>query len=379
MRILTIGHSYVVRQNRSLARAIADAGGGNVELTCAAPETYPGDLRVIACEAAAPGEPELITIPVVGGRSQGAHTLWYSKLKKRLPATRWDLVHVWEEPFTLPGWQIARAFADHCPVVISTFQNIVKRYPPPFNYFDRDTLGRSAAWIALSQSVHDCLRQREYYRRRPSRILPMGTDADHFCPSPERRRTKRAQLCWEESDPVVGYLGRFVEEKGINVLLAALESVQGPWRALFVGGGPMEERLRRWGQNWPGRVVVQTGVVHDEVPGFLNAMDILCAPSLTTAHWREQFGRMLIEAMACGVAVIGSDSGEIPNVLAGAGRVVHEGDAAALATAIEELLDKPEERARLALLGRRAVEEKYSWTRVGQRNLEFFRQLGGGE
>ena len=110
---------------------------------------------------------------------------------------------------------------------------------------------------------------------------------------------------------------------------------------MFVGGGPLEGYLRDWGRHFGDRVRVVTGVEHDRVPAHLNAMDVLCAPSQTTARWREVFGRMAIEAFACGVPVIGSDSGEIPRVVADAGVIVREGDVEDLSRAIERFLNDP--------------------------------------
>ena len=95
---------------------------------------------------------------------------------------------------------------------------------------------------------------------------------------------------------------------------------------LWVGGGVMEGRIREWGSRHGDRVRVVTGVPHAAVPGSLAAMDVLAAPSQTTPRWKEQFGRMLLEAMGTGVPVIASDSGEIPHVVADAGRVVPEAD-----------------------------------------------------
>ncbi len=128
---------------------------------------------------------------------------------------------------------------------------------------------------------------------------------------------------------MIGYLGRFVEEKGIDVLTTALGRIQNGWRALLVGGGPNQAQLESWAADSRDRARVVTGVAHDQVPAHLAAMDVLVAPSLTTPRWREQFGRMLTEAMACGVPVVASDSGEIPHVVGGAGIITPEGDTAA--------------------------------------------------
>src|SRR4029078_3755784 len=140
-----------------------------------------------------------------------------------------------------------------------------------------------------------------------------------------------------------------------------LERVRGPWHALFVGGGSLqhepqgfaaacpggariEQRARHRGVRAPacaGRVHIENGVPHSDVPAWLNAMTILCAPSRTTPIWKEQFGRMLIEAMACGVPAFASESGEMPAVVHDAGRVLPEGDPEAWAIAIDHHLRDP--------------------------------------
>jgi glycosyltransferase involved in cell wall biosynthesis len=114
------------------------------------------------------------------------------------------------------------------------------------------------------------------------------------------------------------------------------------------------------------------------VPQWLNAMDMLCAPSLTSGRWREQFGRMLIEAFACGVPVVASSSGEIPFVVGDAGLVVPEGDALRWREAIGSLLVDESARRRLAERGRRRAVAEYDWTSVADRHAAFFDELLSG-
>ena len=118
-----------------------------------------------------------------------------------------------------------------------------------------------------------------------------------------------------------------------------------------------------------------TNVKHDAVPTYLNAMDVLCAPSQSTAHWREQFGRMLIEAMACGVPVIATRSGEIPHVIEGTGILVDEHDEQALTDAIAKLLDDEGLRRTLAERALCRVREQFAWPVVARAHLEFFEEL----
>jgi glycosyltransferase involved in cell wall biosynthesis len=107
-------------------------------------------------------------------------------------------------------------------------------------------------------------------------------------------------------------------------------------------------------------------------------MDMLCAPSQTTAAWREQFGRMLIEAFASGVAVIASTSGEIPHVVGDAALLVPEDDAAQWQRAIEMLTMEPARRCELARRGRARAESVYGWPLVARQHLDFFERVIAG-
>jgi glycosyltransferase involved in cell wall biosynthesis len=104
-------------------------------------------------------------------------------------------------------------------------------------------------------------------------------------------------------------------------------------------------------------------------------MDILCAPSQTTGHWREQFGRMLVEGFACGLAVIGSSSGEIPHVVCDAGIILPEDDAPAWTGAIANLLDNAPLRRDLGAGGLNRARELYAWPVVARQYLDFFDEL----
>jgi glycosyltransferase involved in cell wall biosynthesis len=133
--------------------------------------------------------------------------------------------------------------------------------------------------------------------------------------------------------------------------------------------------LHAWARQHGGQVAIETTVPHEDVPRWLNAMDVLCAPSLTTPRWREQFGRMLIEAFACGVPVIASDSGEIPYVVGDAGLIVAERDAAAWTRALERVCADPSLRGDLSARGRRRAVSLYDWSVVARQHSAFFRQL----
>ncbi len=185
----------------------------------------------------------------------------------------------------------------------------------------------------------------------------------------------RRELGWSEHAKVVGFLGRFVPQKGVADLCAALDRMQSPWHALFVGGGELLPDLERFADRHRGRVRVVTAVGHSDVPRWLSAMTILCAPSRTTEKWREQFGRMLIEAMSCGVPVVAFDSGEIPHVVGDAGRVVPEGDVAPLADALDALIDDSVAHAACAAAAVDRARSRFAWPVVARQHLDFFDAL----
>jgi glycosyltransferase involved in cell wall biosynthesis len=371
-RLLTLGHSYVVGTNRRLAQAMARAGAGEWEVTAAAPASFPGDLGPISLQLE-PGE----RVEAVSVHGAGRiHTMRYGPALRELLRQDWDVVHCWEEPFILAGAQVAAWTPRRAKLVFATFQNLPKRYPPPFGWTERYAMRRADGWIAFGQLVERVLGTRGIYGRRPHRVIPPGVDTELFRPDREAGVRARASLGWMDADPpVVGYLGRFVPEKGIETLMRALEACTQPWRALFVGGGQMEGEVRAWAARHGDRVRIATGVAHDAVPGYLNAMDLLCAPSRTTRRWHEQLGRMLTEAMACGVPVVGSDSGEIPFVIADAGLIAPEDDIAAWTRALAALLAAPSRRADLATRGHARVRDEFALDVVARQHLDFFSHL----
>jgi glycosyltransferase involved in cell wall biosynthesis len=371
-RLITIGHSYVVAENRRLAHEMAIAGRGRWRVTAVAPTAYRGDLRRIALEPIA--NEACAVVPLCVRFNRVPHLMWYAGLSDAFSAGA-DIVHCWEEPYVLAASQVARHAPPSALLVYATFQNLAKSYPPPLAGFERDSLSRAAGWIAFGRTVEETLGMRDGYGRIPHRVIPPGVDVARFAPDAASGRAVRRQIGWPEDALVVGYLGRFTPEKGLQDLCAALDRLTSPWHALFVGGGALQDELERLRDRHPGRVHVANGVDHADVPRWLNAMTVLSAPSRTTASWREQFGRMLIEAMSCGVPVVATTSGEMPNVVGDAARLVAEQDPAALAAALDALLGDPSAREHLSAAGVARARERFAWPVVARQHLDFFDAL----
>ena len=397
-KLLSIGHSYVVTLNRRLVNEIARLGHLEWEVTAVAPSFLHGDLRPMHLEADPKEICRLEAVPTY--LSQRIHIMTYGWRLKEIMQQGWDLVHCWEEPYILVGAQVACWMPKNTPLIYRTAQNrsrsnnhfsqwlynkppLVyfssqshsKIYPPPFNWIEQYAMSRAAGWICSGQTVAETLKSRQGYSL-PMRLIPLGVDINYFYPNPDAGLQIRRFLAWsEQGTPVIGYLGRLVPEKGLDLLMQVLDNLQTPWRGLFVGTGPMEAPLRAWAKRYPARVRICTNVKHSQVPQYLNAMDVLCAPSQTRCNWREQFGRMLIEAFACGVPVIGSDSGEIPYVIQDAGVVVGENDVQGWVQALSDLLNSPSRRQELVAKGLHRAHTIYAWSVVARQHLEFFTEL----
>ncbi len=372
-RLLSIAHSYVVSMNRRLVHELAKADGQRWEVTAVAPSYFAGsnDLRAVTLEAA-PDEPCRL-VPVPAYLTSRIHVFFYGWRLRALLAEPWDLVHCWEEPYILVGGQVAWWSRTGTPLVFRTAQSLNKKYPVPFRWIERYAMERAAGWICSGQLVADNLNARPGYGNRPMALIPLGVDVNCFRPNAEAGAAIRRQLGWSEAGPaVVGYLGRFAPEKGLDVMQSALDGLTVPWRALFVGAGPGEASLRAWANKHGDKVRICNDVVHDRVPAYLNAMDVMCAPSQTMPFWKEQFGRMIVEAFASRVAFIGSDSGEIPNVVRDTGVVVGEKDVAGWTRAIADLLEDGARRADLAARGLQRAHEEFAWPIVARRYLSFF-------
>jgi phosphatidylinositol alpha-1,6-mannosyltransferase len=372
-RLLTVGHSYVIGVNRRLAHELGRVGGAAWEVTCVAPAKYRAD-HGWARFAALPHEP-VRALGVRAYATRSPHLFGYGGELRSLLRDRWDAVFAWEEPYVVSGAQLAAWTPRPSVFSFLTFQNIRKRFPPPFSWLERYTLERSDGWFYSGHSVYEVQRNAPGYRDRAGRLGPLGVDLELFKPDRDARRRVRETLGFsDDGPPVIGFVGRFVPEKGLRFLMRVLDCLRPAWRALFLGGGVLDGEIRTWAERHAGRVRV-VSAPHDRVPEYVNAFDLMCAPSETARHWREQFGRMLIEAFACAIPVIGSDSGEIPYVIGDAGLVAPEGDEQAWISALERLLTETDARREFGARGLERATKVYAWPKVARGYLDFFEEL----
>jgi len=365
MRVLMVSKACIVGAYQKKLEELARRPG--IELRVVVPPYWRDERGTMELERQYTSGYELVVEPMAFNGHFHFH--FYPGLGRQIGHFRPAVVHIDEEPYNLATAQalyLARRAGARS--LFFSWQNIQRRYPPPFGFLEGYVLRRADYALVGNQEAVGVWRAKGY--RGPIAIVPQfGVDPDIFRPS--RRRADQGFH--------VGYVGRLVTEKGVDLLLEALAGLAGTWRASILGSGPQRRALQEQAQRLrlSDRVSFDDWLPSGQMPAYYRQLDVLVLPSRTRANWKEQFGRVLVEAMACGVAVVGSDCGEIPNVIGEAGLIFPEGQAEALRSRLERLLTDPQLRAALAQRGRERVLARYTQARIAAQTYQVYQELVG--
>jgi glycosyltransferase involved in cell wall biosynthesis len=361
LRVLSIAHNAVADSNRARVEALAALPG--IDLALLTPPWWFEEGRRIDVPRTAPWR---VGRTVFTGN--GTRYLYVSGLAQAMRASRPDVIDLFEEPFSLVALQtllLRDLLAPSAAVVFYSAVNVHRRWRWPYRSVERFTLGRADGAHAPNSDVPDILRAKGF-SPQPVGTIPLGVDAARFAAAEAMPMPCIAR-------PRVGFVGRIEPVKGLDVLLDAFQLVSREASLIVAGDG--SDRARLLPRLQSERVHLRAPVSYEHMPAFLKSLDVLVLPSVTIPPLhREQFGRVLVEAMAAGVPVVGSDSGAIPEVIGDAGVVVPERDPRALAVAVERVLDDTELRSSLIERGRRRVQSHFAWAVVAEQTVELFRQ-----
>ena len=358
--MLAIAHSAVHRTSGRIRYERAQELRDDIDLTVVAPDRwqeYGREMPLDPHGGALDFRIERVRLQSVPKVGWYAH--YYPGLSRLLKELRPDVIHAWEEPWSLVGLQIVRARNRLLPdtaVMLETDQNIFRKLPPPFQQIRRYNLRQIDLLVGRNAECLDV--SRAWGFTGPTAIVEYGIASDIF--SPNDRAGARAEL--GVTGFALGYVGRVVREKGLHDVLDAMAACPAPVTLLVLGSGPDSDALqaRAAELGLTDRVRLFPPRPPAEVARFINGLDALVLMSRTTRTWKEQFGRVIMEAHACAVPVIGSDSGSIPGVVAGGGWIVPEGDATALAALLGRLATAPAEVAAAGDVGRAQATQRFS-------------------
>jgi len=296
------------------------------------------------------------------------HLHFYPGLRRLVELVQPDVFHIDDESFNFATFQAMQLGIQHrARCCFYNYANIERRYPPPFSTFERYTLRHAAAAITANHEAAAIVERHGY--QGPIHILPQfGIDPELFRPAPEPLPAEPFRI---------GYFGRMILSKGVLDLLDAMPLLPSNVHLLLIGDGELVPQIeaRVAELDIQDRVAQRARVPSAEIAAEMRQLHAFVLPSRTTPRWKEQFGRVLVEAMASGVVPIGSDSGEIPHVVGDAGLIFREGDVLDLVAKVRHLVEHPEQRAELACRGRERALERYTYASLARQYYEVYQQM----
>lgn len=215
-------------------------------------------------------------------------------------------------------------------------------------------------------------------------IIPQSVDLKVFKPR-EKNRTLLAKLGCKQDEAIILFVGRLHRTKGIDFLLHALKrliqdnTVEVSPKLIIIGTGEEEKSLRRQSERLDisRNIIWLSKINHGDLSDYYSVADIFVLPSIPVEEWQEQFGMVLVEAMACGKPVITTCSGSIPDVVGDAGILVQPADFYSIYQALKQLISTPGIMAYYGIKARKRAEIMFDPSTVAEKTAEVYRQLAG--
>lgn len=383
MRILLISHAYSAPYNRrdKLARL---AQRSEVWLGAIFPNNwFDRQLKIDRSYKAIPEGQAYQSFPLK--TFLPGFDLWYFykplAFFKTVKNFQPDIIHLEQEPFSLSAFQAVffNKLFWRKKIILFTWENLDRR----LNF-----LQRFFRWFVLQHVDFVMGGNREAVRlvkrygfAGATTVIPQfGVDERRFHPIDVMYLRRKLDL---ENKFVIGFVGRLVSEKGIDTLIQAVKFLKQrsypsykSYTLLILSSMAPPPELKKRAEGLGDQVKFIGKIPHEEFPQYMNLFDVLVLPSVATPTWKEQFGRVMIEAMACGVPVIGSSSGAIPEVIDDAGLVFTEGDTNNLTEKILQLMTNQKLHQRLSQKSLQRALTHYTHDKVIDQTNKIYQHLG---
>ncbi len=371
MRIAVIGHTFTIQMNQQVLCAIKSCYP-ELEVGVVTPARWRAKDWGSWFELQR-GFGDLIYMPIpvfiFNGQGSGYlfdHFRLYAALKKFKPA----LVHIEQETYSLCAaqcvWVAKRLGAK---ITVCGYENLDRPLNAIMRLTRRFVVRNTHRMFTISNEGAALLR-RYGYSRDIDVISQLGVNPKIF------DRTLRLG----KKSPVftIGFLGRIVYEKGIDVLLKACSLLRGrSIKVIICGYGNMTQDYIKLSRDLGISDIVEfrSAVPHRDIPGVLAELDCLVLPSRSTPKWKEQVGHILLEAMAMAIPVVGSDSGGIPSTIARSDCIFPEDDHKKLAQILERIYLSPQLQEELSEYGYRRVLENFTHEKIAQGYVKGWKQV----
>jgi glycosyltransferase involved in cell wall biosynthesis len=362
VRAVIVSHLYADPASRGKLRALAGQGAA-VAVAVPARWTPTGASEPVETPFAEDGGVRIVPIPTRGRQANGSPGHWKTAaLRRLLTDFRPDIVQVEEEP-TAPVSDVTMRLARQLtiPAVAFTAASLAAPYPFLARLRRRRALSRAAAVLGVNAIAAGLVRA-----EHPG--LPAASIPQLGLPVPPA-------LSPEPHPPLaIGFVGRLVPEKGLDILLRACAKLYGTWTLTIAGTGPDQERLEILAERIgiASRITWLGGVPRSDLAKLWPRIDCLVAPSRASPDWVETYPVQVLKAMSHGVAVVVSDSGALPESVGKAGLIFTDGHPEGLTEALARLLEDPTYREELAAQGRRRVITEFVDDAIARKTLAFW-------
>ena len=377
MKILVIGHAYIAAINREKWKVLS-ARYPDAQIKVLIPKTWPATLFNLAAGDLSKDKInncEFISIKTFKSGNEVLYGYNFFALSKILKAFKPDLIHVEQGDNAFSYFQaiiLSKLFCRKAKFTFFTWVNWKQKrslkYKLIWSFIERFNLKNSFGAFVGNDEAREILKEKGFVK--PIKVLlQLGVNQKYFIP---------AKIINKNSDKkYLGFIGRIIKEKGVFLLIdafARLASEFKNWNLLFVGNGKAKEKLINYvsekGLN--NRIQFKDSVCHEQISGILNNLDGLILPSYDTSEWKEQFGHVLIEAMACKVPVLGSSGGYISNVIGDSGLVFKQKDENDLLEKLKGFFSSEELRKKMSQRGHERFKEKYSYEIIAEKTYDFW-------
>lgn len=372
LRVLLVGHSYVsVELGQAKARELARRPG--LEVVAVAPARFFELGHWMRAERPADPPYRLEVLPVALPQVRGQrHAYFYPRgLARLVRRMRPDVIDLWEEPYTAASAQVAvlrRLVAPRARLVLNPSKREPGRTPVPFRQGERLVVHAADYVVGRSPEAVAALRAKGY--RGPGAVIGHGIELGLL--GTGDAAVARRELGLPAGAPLVAYVGRLVPDKGVDVLLEAVARRPEPLHVLVAGRGPDEPALRAQARRLglDGRAHFIGPLPMERVGTAFRAADVVAMPSR-----HEPWGRVAVEAMACGVPLVAGAAGHLPALVDGHGLLVPPGDAPALADALGAALHEAPEARRRRVEGALRHAHGFSWAALAERWEAVYREV----
>ena len=363
MRAIVVSRNYADPGTRGKLKALAGLG---VSVAAAVPDRWSPVGLGAEQQTVWGDEGGVRTVPIAikGDTAPGADPTWNrGALRQLFTDFRPELIQIEEEPWTrAAATAAALARRLRVPYVVLTRESLAESHGTLGRLRRKRVLGGARGILAVNELAEKlAVRQ---HPKLPHQVIPqLGVGLP----------LQTAQR--EPAGLTIGFLGRLIPEKGLDLLFRSCVKLVGRWTITVVGTGPAQEELEGLAERLgiAGRVTWLGALPRQGVDEVWARLDCLVLPSRTAPRWVEAVPRAAMEAMANGVPVVASAAGALPEVLGRAGVIVPEEDVAAIAEALQRLHDQPAERQRLAAEGRKRVMSDFTDAAIAGKTLEFWR------